>query len=115
MIYYLLSTRMLAGIRAMLIISTLHDLSHFKRLLCNCLDWGMSLSDAEQPHPGGLAQAYLIGVDFLAGQASVLILGDNLFYGYTLPKMMASASARAKGASVPPIISATGSETAWLR
>jgi glucose-1-phosphate thymidylyltransferase len=60
----------------------------------------MTLSYAEQPNPGGLAQAYIIGADFVAGEPSVLILGDNLFYGHTLPEMMASAAARAKGASV---------------
>jgi glucose-1-phosphate thymidylyltransferase len=100
MIYYPLSTLMLAGIRNILVISTPMDLPHFRRLLGDGTAWGLRLSYAEQPHPGGLAQAYLIGADFVAGDNSALILGDNLFYGHSLPQMMASAAARKGGATI---------------
>jgi glucose-1-phosphate thymidylyltransferase len=100
MIFYPLSTLMLAGIRDVLIISTPTDLPNFQRLLGDGAEWGMRLTYAEQPHPGGLAQAYIIGADFVGGDNSVLILGDNLFYGHSLPDMMRAAAARPSGATV---------------
>ena len=100
MIYYPLSTLMLAGIKEILIISTPHDLIRYQALLGDGQRWGMQFSYEEQSRPDGLAQAYLIGEAFVAGEPSVLILGDNLFYGHGLPELLGRAAGRTSGASV---------------
>ena len=100
MIYYPLSTLMLAGIRDILIISTPQDTPRFQQLLGDGAQWGLNLQYAIQPSPDGLAQAFLIGEDFLAGAPSALVLGDNIFYGHDFAHLLADADAQLSGATV---------------
>jgi glucose-1-phosphate thymidylyltransferase len=100
MIYYPLSVLMLAGIRDILVISTPEDLPLFRRLLGGGEDWGVQFSYAEQAEPRGLADAFLVGREFIAGEPACLILGDNIFFGHGLPEMVQGAAALTKGAII---------------
>jgi glucose-1-phosphate thymidylyltransferase len=100
MIYYPLSVLMLAGIRDVLVITTPEDQDGFKRLLSDGSQWGISLTYAAQPSPDGLAQAFIIGEEFIGNDSVCLVLGDNIYYGQGLSKMLQNAAARDKGATV---------------
>jgi glucose-1-phosphate thymidylyltransferase len=100
MVYYPLSTLMLAGIRDILVITTPEDREQFERLLGNGAQWGIRLSYAVQPKPEGLAQAFLIGADFIGHDRVALVLGDNVFFGHGLPEILQRAAARTAGATI---------------
>ena len=100
MIYYPLSTLMLAGIQEILVISTPQDTHLFEKLLGNGVQWGLTISYAVQSTPDGLAQAFIIGESFLGDDPSALVLGDNIFYGNTFPELLGSANVREEGATI---------------
>ncbi len=100
MVYYPLTVLMLAGIREIAVITTPEDQPQFRRLMGDGSQWGLSLTYIPQPSPDGLAQAYLLAEDFLAGAPSAMVLGDNIFFGHGLPEMLAGADARLTGGTV---------------
>jgi glucose-1-phosphate thymidylyltransferase len=100
MVYYPLTTLMLADIRDILIITTPHDQAAFQTLLGDGSQWGLDISYAVQPDPGGLAQAFIIGADFIAGDACAMVLGDNIFYGHGIQGLLQEASHQDSGATV---------------
>ena len=100
LIYYSRTTLMLAGIRELLIITTPEEIGQFKRLLGDGRQWGVELSYAVQDHPGGIAEAFLIGREFIAGNPSALILGDNIFYGDSLRTLLSNSAQQTRGATV---------------
>ncbi|MGH1424309.1 MAG: glucose-1-phosphate thymidylyltransferase RfbA [Pseudooceanicola sp.] len=100
MIYYPISVLMLAGVREIAVITTPQDQEQFRRTLGDGSQWGLSLTYIEQPSPDGLAQAYILAEDFLAGAPSVMVLGDNIFFGHGLPKILAAAAAQPTGGTV---------------
>jgi glucose-1-phosphate thymidylyltransferase len=100
MIYYPLSTLMRGGMREVLVISTPADLPRFRALMGDGSQWGMALSYREQPSPDGLAQAFILGADFIGGRPSALVLGDNIFFGHAMPELLTRVGARHAGATV---------------
>jgi glucose-1-phosphate thymidylyltransferase len=100
MVYYPLTTLMLAGIRRVLVITTPHEQAAFRALLGDGTQWGLQLEYAAQPRPEGLAQAFLIGREFLGGRPSALVLGDNIFYGHGLPEVLRRSAANEQGATI---------------
>ena len=100
LIYYSLTTLMMAGLRQLLIITTPEEIDQFKLLLGDGRQWGIEISYAIQAHPGGIAEAFLIGREFLAGGPSALILGDNIFYGHNLRALLRDSAEQVRGATV---------------